>query len=108
MMSTMPVAARRRTGESEPPFGKVGNRVRAESPEWCGHGDEKDEVTSGVPDCVPECAEPFEHGQPGDTEKGGGGQVLARDGGGVEKRGNLAGGHHEVGRRPGDADSPVH
>jgi hypothetical protein len=75
MMSTIPVAARR-NGRVEPPLGEVGDGVGAESAERCGHRHQKDEVAGGVADGVPEGAEPFEHGQPGDPEKGGGGEVL--------------------------------
>ncbi len=62
------------------PFGEVRDRVGAEPAERCGDGDEEDQIAGRVPDGVPKGAETFEHGQPRNPEKGGGGQVLARNG----------------------------
>ena len=89
----------------QPALGEVRNRVGAEAPQRRGHGDQEDQVTGGVPDGVPEGAEPFEHGQSGNAQERRRREVLPRDGGGIEERRYRAGGHHEVRRRAGDTDT---
>ena len=102
------MAARRSSAGLQPALGEVGNGVGAEAPERGGHGHEEHQVAGGVPDRIPEGSEPLEHGQAGNAQERRRGQVLPRNGGGVEERRDLAGGHHEVRRRAGDTDTRGH
>jgi hypothetical protein len=84
---------------------EVRDRVRAEAAQRRRHEQQQDQVTGGVAHRVPQRAHALRDDEPGDAEEGRGRQVLARDGGGVDRGRHLAGRDHEVVRRPGHPDA---
>ncbi|KYG51306.1 hypothetical protein AWI43_28060 [Streptomyces sp. WAC04657] len=86
----------------EPGLGEVGEGVRAGAAQRGGDEDQQDEVAGGVADRVPEHGGALDEDESGDAEEGGGGEVLAADGGGVEARPDGPRGDVEVGGGAGD------
>ena len=72
----------------------------------CGDEYQQHEVAGRPADGVPEHVGAERQHQAGDAEEGGGGEVLAADGRGVESGSYGARGHEEVGRRPAEAQPP--
>lgn len=92
-------------GRFEAGLGEVGERVRAGAAQRGGDEDQQHQVSGGVTDGVPQHVGALEQDEPGDAEEGGGGEVFAADGGGVEAGPHGAGGDVEVGGGAGDAQA---
>lgn len=89
----------------EPGLGEVGQRVGAGAAQRGGDEQQQHQIAGGVADRVPEHVRALDEDEARDAEEGGGGEVLAADGGRVEAGSYGAGGDVEVGGGAGYAQA---